>query len=403
MKKIISIFVLLAVCAFAMPSELSAQTETNRDESGAIVRGSYLTNDFWDNWFIEGGVGAGIYIGGHNRDFGKRIRPTFEIGFGKWITPSIGVRAAFNLAPKFTQYPYAVENKFYYYNAHADFMWNLMNAIGGYKSDRVYSLIPYVGAGYSQIGDDQMGGKQFFSGVSHAFALDAGIINKFRVSRVVDLNLEIRGTAATHTHDRIANKHTTIDCPLQVLGSITFNLGGKRFIRATTYANDAVNAAVAGAVASRDAELAALKAEKDRLAAENAKLNEELQRQIKEAQEAAAKMNKNGEFPPESFVFFNLNKSTLDMKEDAHFPAFVYYVKESIKAGKKVVLVGSADKKTGSAQTNMRLSQKRVDKVKKMLVEEYGVPADQLETVAEGSTNNRFEKNDLNRCVYVKF
>ena len=41
----------------------SAQENGNRDENGNIVRGSYETNGFWDNWFLGLGAGANTVVG----------------------------------------------------------------------------------------------------------------------------------------------------------------------------------------------------------------------------------------------------------------------------------------------------------------------------------------------------
>ena len=70
-----------------------AQDETVIEVQGQ--KGPYVTNGFWDNWFVTAGGGAQIYFGesdGHG-SFGKRIAHALDISAGKWITPSVGVRA----------------------------------------------------------------------------------------------------------------------------------------------------------------------------------------------------------------------------------------------------------------------------------------------------------------------
>lgn len=172
--------------------------------------------------------------------------------------------------------------------------------------------------------------------------------------------------------------------------------------------------AVARTIAEKDKEIAAAIAEKDKKIAAVEDERAKLAREIEELQaQLAAKPDTTpivvvnnidaGEFPPEVIVFFELNKSTLDPKEDSHFQTFVHFVKQSIKAGKKVTLIGSADKQTGSRKTNMRIAQERAELVKRMLVLEYGIPAGELETISEGGSNNRFDIQDMNRCVYVRF
>ena len=58
-------------------------------------------------------------------------------------------------------------------NFHGDVMLNLSNMLCGYNEDRVYSFIPYVGAGFVHTGKgpgyDELG-------------INAGLINRFRLS-----------------------------------------------------------------------------------------------------------------------------------------------------------------------------------------------------------------------------
>ena len=62
------------------------------DEFGNIVRGPYETNRFGDNWFIGAGGGINIFL---NDGYGIRISPSIDAGFGKWFTPSVGMRVGY--------------------------------------------------------------------------------------------------------------------------------------------------------------------------------------------------------------------------------------------------------------------------------------------------------------------
>lgn len=53
----ISALAVVAGVLTATPA-INAQENGNRDENGKVVRGSYETNRFGDNWFV--GVGAGV-------------------------------------------------------------------------------------------------------------------------------------------------------------------------------------------------------------------------------------------------------------------------------------------------------------------------------------------------------
>ena len=68
---------------------------------------------------------------------------------------------------------------------------------------------------------------------------------------------------------------------------------------------------------------------------------------------------------------------------------------------KKYKVAGYADKATGSASWNQKLSEKRAQVVYDALIAE-GVSKDQLELVGFGGTENMFGKNFLNRVVILE-
>ena len=123
-----------------------------------------ITNPFWSNWFFSIGGGASVMYGDNDQelgDFGKRISPTMNISVGKWFTPGLGLRLQYSglQAKGFTTDPLAdyvkgtqrengsYKQRFDYMNFHGDVMFNLNALFGGYNQDRVYEIIPYLGAG----------------------------------------------------------------------------------------------------------------------------------------------------------------------------------------------------------------------------------------------------------------
>ena len=175
---------------------LSAQEKGKTEGKAYTVE----TNRFGANWFISGGVGGQMYFGDNDgkADFGKRIAPALDIAVGKWFTPGIGLRVAYNglqakgAAPSAsTLYTKGGTYSNGYYkqkwnmaNFHGDVLFNLSNMFCGYNEDRLYSFIPYVGAGvalsWSEPHQQNLG-------------INAGLINRFRVSDAWDINLELRG------------------------------------------------------------------------------------------------------------------------------------------------------------------------------------------------------------------
>ena len=93
MKRLILIgAIALAAVGMTVSSVASAQENGNRDDQGQIIRGPYLSNRFGDNWFIGVGGGINVYI---NEGYTPAIGPSIDANFGKWFTPSIGMRVGY--------------------------------------------------------------------------------------------------------------------------------------------------------------------------------------------------------------------------------------------------------------------------------------------------------------------
>ena len=99
-------------------------------------------------------------------------------------------------------------------------------------------------------------------------------------------------------------------------------------------------------------------------------------------------------------VFFNFDSSRLTDRAKASMQV----LQETIAAAPKdqvFTIVGHADAKTGSAEYNQKLSEKRAEAVYNYLVEQ-GVNKDQLTWKGVGSSENIFPVNGTNRVVIVK-
>ena len=97
-------------------------------------------------------------------------------------------------------------------------------------------------------------------------------------------------------------------------------------------------------------------------------------------------------------VYFDLGSSKLTEREKAHLEFFANNVVED---GTKLLLTGSADKQTGTAKGNQKLSEQRVETVKALLGK-LGASTDNIETVANGDTKNMFDTPAKNRCVVIE-
>lgn len=396
MKKLVA--TALFSCAFI---GAMAQGSENSDQNNKAMKGPYETNRFWNNWFIEFGVGPTVYLGGQNgKDIKDRITPVFDLGVGKWITPSVGTRMQFNYAPSMRQYsnsytsPFAqwdVESdghklqKFNFMNLHADFMWNLSTALCGYNEKRVYQMIPYVGLGWGQVSYDG-------APTDNELTANVGIINKFRVSKRIDINLELRSAIVNSRFDHSNMISNRVDAPVAATLGMTFKLGKKTtFKRAASY--------VAPDYSSYTHRIQEL----ERVNTSLTNVNQQLVNENEALRNRKPETVSEGTTVSASPValFFSLGKATLDNKELTNL---AFYVKNAMKADQNKIftLIGSADSATGSKEVNQRLSEQRMQYVYDLLVNKYGISKDRLIKKAEGDTNNRFAEPALNRVVIVE-
>lgn len=97
-------------------------------------------------------------------------------------------------------------------------------------------------------------------------------------------------------------------------------------------------------------------------------------------------------------VFFRINKYVIDASEWAKVELAVNFLKENPNS--TVVVTGYADKKTGTAKINLRLSEQRSNAVAKALEEKYGIANHRISVNWKGDGLQPFElDNDKNRAV----
>ena len=328
----------MALAVVSMVAAPVVNAQENKDAEGNTVRHPYLTNGLWDNWFVGAGAGMNFFYDNSEWQSGFAL----DVNVGKWVTPSVGLRAGFNgLKGGFGG------GNFGYF--HGDAMWNISNAIGGYKESRFWDFVPYAHAGLMVDNGKEL-------------AVGAGLLNVLRLSKRLDLTLDVRGTVLRNQGP--AGYITT------TLG-LAVNLGKTDWTRASEYHNpadqDKISAAEAAAAAltAANAALAADKAklqkENDALEAENAKLADAL----KKAMDNASGLKNVG---PASF-FFEIGKTELSAKELKHLDFYLANVLPNVKDGKATVVTGTADSNTGYAKRNEYLSKKRAEYMINLLKE----------------------------------
>lgn len=393
-KKLVMLLIAwVPLLSFAQESTEIVVQERNTSWSG------YVTNGFWDNWFISIGAGGQVYFGQNDSQgkFGKRIAPSFDFSIGKWLVPTIGVRAqvsGFTLKG-FTYDPnnmYATgspdkdglyKQNWKQFNVHGDVLLNLSNWIGGYRTDRFYEAIPYLGFGIMHA---------CRSASNNVFTANAGMINKMRLSDAFDLNVEIRGSVfekkfAGEPGGKRANGILT------VTAGFTYKFNERHFQRSM----QPVVMAEDIALAATTQQLEATRAQLAEQQAHNRKLLEDLDRT--RAMKQDVKVEKETVMAPLA-IFFTINRANITARDKVNLK----YVAETIKQNpnKVYTIIGYADKATGTPEFNMQLSHQRAENVFKILTKDYGVNPNQLKVEAKGGVANMFDSNPLNRVTIVE-
>jgi len=193
------------------------------DAQGAspVERHSVSTNPFFSNWFLQANFGGNV---NYDNNLG------FSVAIGKWFTPGIGLRTKYSIS------------RYNILSEHV--LFNLSNMFYGYNDRRVWSLIPYVGAGWRKLKAED----------HHAFGYTLGLWNRFRVSRKIALNVDVSyGVFQRTSKDRMLNMEV----------GLTYSIGSGTWGRTPNL--DAVHALYESEIDALNAQLQDAYSENDEL------------------------------------------------------------------------------------------------------------------------------------------
>jgi len=376
MKK--SFLTLVLLMFFGM---ISAQEQSQR--------GPFLTNGFWDNWFISAGVGGNVYFGENDSElsFGDRISTALDFSVGKWITPCSGFRFQYAGIDAKGYGPNALyadnngDESFNVLNLHADYILNLSNFVGGYKQTRFWQFVPFVGVGWAKSWKEDVNPEYNEVGVS------GGLINKIRLSDALDANLELRGLFVHQRFDGTVGGFKGEGMASATIG-LTYKFNRRDFTKYvepvpcdyTPYTNK---------ISDLEKKIADADAEASRLAEElNAEKN-------KAPEVVTVKEYLMGKMS----VWFVINSAKISTTDMINIGNYAEVMKQS---GKTYKITGYADKETGNPKINQRLSEQRAKNVFDALVNKFGVNPSQLEVIAKGDREEPYNRPVLNRVVIIE-
>ena len=362
----------------------SAAAQEYQPQVGFSTEKGYKTNfkknKAGDNWFISIAGGASMLFGDENgnANFGDRLNFAPQFSFGKWFNPYLGFRTQLNggIIHGFEGRNAEVMQHNKYMAAHIDFLWDVTNFWAPYNEKKVFRLIPWVGLGYAQRFKTT---ESVERSRTESPTLNAGILTAFRLSNRVDLNVELQGSLLNEQFNRVSMHHLC-DGLVQLSAGLTFKLGKTNFEVLEPMDYDLLND---------------LNGQINRLRAEN----DELSKRPVSCPECKETVEEIVNNVVDNVVFFRLNSSKIDKNQQIN----IYNTAEFIKANNTPIkVIGFADKKTGKADYNMQLSEKRAKAVAKELIDKYGISSSQITVEWKGCEEQPYSENSWNRVVVMR-
>lgn len=416
-------YFVMAVCAglFASSNVANAQDVFVADGAATATEftcdnNTHYFSNWRDNWFIEisaGGNQPFVERGNRNSESalpsvdGTRWTATYSVGFGRWISPYLGLRLKGAYGSLHWDNPLSPEScdarLGWSHSRHAtvtfELMWDMFNSLGGVNANRVFSIIPFVGLGgdanwnfHDKNGNEPEGTNirdykyNQWKSVQWTLPVYAGLQFRFRLCKYVDFFAEARAGFYGDNWNNAAVGNA-VDALVQAMGGFNFNIGGRGWNSFNECSYVSQIAALNGQVNDLRSQLVACG---EKVA--------ELEAQLP-CPEVKPTECKNA--PLMATVRFTINSAKILPTEEVN----IYTMAEWLKANpnEKIVIAGYADKNTGTSDYNLKLSERRANAVKDVLVKTYGIDESRLNACAFGSDVQEYPAhNDWNRIVIFK-
>lgn len=420
MKKVILLSAAIMALATAATAATNAQEKPSDDEQVITVQKSYLdgvyTGNGWaSNWFVTAHGGISAFIGkpvGHG-DLFDRTTPMLHLNIGKWVTPTVGLRLAFegfNFKDQNTQ-QHTIQN------IHADLLYNLSYLFKEDLSHQpTWNVMPLAGIGVIH---NSFYGKK-------PVALTLGVNVGYRVTDRLLISAEAANTVTWQDFDGIGNASRLGDNLLHASVGLSYTIGKsgwRQVVDPQPYilANDILNERVK-TLHQENEYLKSQRQNGDEVATDACQqaptypknnyrgLNElRMRMQSKNkgnsqedpfvqvdgpTADAAmfAQLNTRYDFSNQDAItaypicfFFNINSIKLT---DDNQALNIHEMAKAIKQfNLKAVVVGAADAATGTDQLNRRLAKRRAQFITRQLIN-YGVPAADITTQSRGGISD---------------
>lgn len=352
---------MILLSAFALGTlSINGQTE-------AVLRGG----DFWDNWYVGGRAGATMNMSGGG--FFKSARPAFGLSVGKQWTPILGTEI------QGLGYINTTNSRTMFDASDVSLLGtiNLMNLFAGYEGiPRAFEIEALTGIGWLH---HYMNG----GGDTNDLSARAGLNLNFNLGESKAWTFSIRPAVAFNLTGNFPEKKVNFDrtqARFEVLAGLTYHFSGgngEHYFTmvpvtdplAVAAMNDEING-LREIIAAKDVELVGLA---DELLV--------VQNQLNECRSKAAAASGDTISLVETVVAFRFNESLVETSQMPSIERVAGYLNENPNVN--ITINGYASPE-GTEAYNQKLSQRRADAVKSILVDKYGVAASRITAIGHG-------------------
>lgn len=340
-----------------------------------------------DNIYV--GVNGGATTSLVGDDAFSAFQPEFGIRVGKNFTTVLGVALDLGAQMNAHKSGCVYSNKTFFNGVEANLLGtaNLMNLFAGYKGEpRAFEIIALGGFGWG-----------------HAFPSDVDCVNtKLALDFAYNFGSDkqwqayIEPAITYMTTASVNNfKYNINDSKFTVKAGVNYKFGcsnGKHNFAVETVRDqaeiDGLNAKISSLRADVDAA-------KSAAAAKDAKIAE-LQKALSDCQNKPAPVVEKKAANLQPSVVFSQGKSVVEKSQLANIEMIAKYMQNNKDA--KVKISGYASPE-GSKAFNQKLSEKRAEAVKAILVKKYKIAADRIATEGLGATDKLFDQVEFNRVA----
>lgn len=369
MKKLVLLF-----AAVAMAVSVSAQTVTE--------------SKTFDNFYI--GINGGAQVKTTNEAWMKNLNSNAGLRIGRWFTPVFGLAAESNVYFNDHCSHFMPQSKTIarYMNTSLIATVNFSNWFAGYKGEpRTFEFVPVFGFGWGHTFGTEDNFNVLTSKAGIDFTFNLGSKKAWQIYVEPSMNWALNGYGYEGVAYDINKSAFQLNAGIVYKfknsnGSHNFTIAQLRDQSEIDGLNSQINN-LRNDLNNKDSQLSA----KDK--------------QIKDLQNALDECNKKPKYVKpatatnlQPTVLFQQGKSNVEKSQMPNIELIAQYMKNHPEANIEIKGYASPE---GPKELNQKLSEKRAEAVKKVLVKKYKIAAGRLTTKGMGATDKLFKQVEFNR------